>query len=43
LCVVRETTNPEQAIVFVHDDVHLLDFFGWITSRWAGRRLILSV
>jgi len=28
---IRETSNPEQILIFVHDDVHLLDFSGWTT------------
>jgi hypothetical protein len=32
---IREAASPEQVIVFVHDDVHLLDFF-WMDHLMLG-------
>ena len=32
---IREAEGPEQVIVFVHDDVHLLDFF-WMNHLMIG-------
>ena len=32
---IRESSNPEQILIFVHDDVHLLDFF-WMDHLMMG-------